>query len=337
MKKISVIVPAYNAENHIEKTINSLLNQTLKDLEIIIVNDGSLDNTLQILKKYSKKIKIIDQKNSGPGGARNAGIKAATGEYIGFLDSDDTQDESMYEQMYKKAKEKNYDMVVCDTTTIYPNKKVIVKSGISKDTTNKDEIKNNMIFSYAVIWNKIIKTKIVKDTLFSEKLWYEDVEFLYKLFPKINSIGVINKSFCNYIQTENSITYTFNEKIYDIITIMDNIIDYYKEKQLYDEYKDELEYSYVRYMYGTFIRRIAKTKDKNKYKIAVNIAIEKTNKTFSNYRNNKYLKMPGFKNKYLKNFNKIISKGVYLVEKNKMSYGLQNFIEKIFTFKKNDD
>ncbi len=332
MKKVSVIVPAYNAEKHIANTIESLLKQTIDDFEIILVNDGSSDNTINILKKYEEKydqIVVIDQKNSGPGGARNAGIKVASGEYIGFLDSDDTQDKTMYENMYNKAKEKNYDMVVCDTTTVYPNKKVLVESGITKSTNDKNQIKKDMIYSYAVIWNKIIKSEIVKKNLFSKKLWYEDVEFLYKLFPKVNSIGVINKSYCNYIQTEDSITYTYNHKIYDLITVLDQIIEYYKKENLYDEFKNELEYSYVRYLYGTFIRRIAKTKNKKEYKKAVELAIKKVRDNFPDYKKNIYLNKKGAKNIYLKHFNKLIAKIVFMFERNKMNYEIQNKIENI--------
>ncbi len=319
MIKVSVIIPVYNSEKSLEKTIQSLLNQTLEDIELIFVNDGSTDNSLDILKQYNDKIIIIDQKNSGPGGARNAGIKKATGEYIGFLDSDDTIDIAMYEEMYQKAKEKDFDMVVCDTNILYPNNKKYISSGIVKDKFSKADIKEDMIYSYAVIWNKIIKKNIVKDTLFPEKLWYEDIEFLFKLFPKINSIGAIDKAFCNYTQGEGSITYTYNEKLYDMLTILDNIIVYYKENNLYEKYKQELEYSYVRYLFGTFIKRMAKTKDKQKYEEATITAINKVKSEFPNYKQNKYLNKKNAKNLYLKHFNKFMAKIIYKFEKNKMN------------------
>lgn len=317
-EKVSVIIPAYNAEGHIAKTLDSILKQTLNEIEIIVVNDGSKDNTLKILKEYEKKypdkIKVIDQKNSGPGGARNAGIKEATGEYIGFLDSDDTQDNEMYEEMYKKAKSKDYDMVACDVKMIYPGKTLIIDSGIKSSTFDRKEIKMAMIFSYAVIWNKIIKKDIVKSTMFTKNIWYEDVEFLFKLFPKINSIGVVKKPFCNYMQTDSSITNTFNNKIYDFITVLNMIVNYYKKNQIFEEYKEEIEYSFARYMYGTFIKRMAKTKDKKEYNKAVNRAITEVEEKFPNYKKNIYLNMPGAKNIYLKNFNKTISKIVFLYE-----------------------
>ena len=332
MVKVSVVIPVYNAEKHIEKTINSLLTQTFKDIEFIFINDGSKDNSLKILREYEKKDKriiVIDQENFGPGGARNTGILKSKGEYIGFLDSDDTQDKRMYELLYNKAIQDDFDMVMCNTVSIYPDKIVNVDAGITNDCYTDEDIKKCMIFSYAVVWNKLIKSDIVKQTLFSKNLWYEDVEFLFKLYPKIKKIGYVNEYLCNYIQTDNSITYTFNNKIYDLHTVMNNIVNYYKENSLFDEYLPEIEYSYVRYMYGTFIRRIAKTKDKKEYKKAFKFAIKEVNDKFPNYKKNKYLNMSGGKNFYLKKFNNLISKVIYVFEKKEMKYELQNKVDKL--------
>ena len=333
MVKVSVVIPVYNADKNIGKTIDSLLNQTFKDIEFIFVNDGSKDKSLDILKKYEKKdnrVIVVDQENSGPGGARNTGILKAKGEYIGFLDSDDTQDSRMYELLYNKAIQDDFDMVMCNTITVYPDKKVNVDAGISGDCYTDDDIKKCMIFSYAVVWNKLIKCDIVKQTLFSKNLWYEDVEFLFKLYPKIKRVGYVDEYLCNYIQTDNSITYTFNNKIYDLHTVMNNIVNYYKESSLLDEYLPEIEYSYVRYMFGTFIRRMAKTKDKIEYKRAVAFAIEEVNDKFPNYKKNKYLNIPGGKNIYLKKFNKLIAKVVYMFEKKEMRYDFQNKVDNLF-------
>ena len=215
MVKVSVVIPVYNAEKHIGKTIDSLLNQTFKDIEFIFVNDGSKDKSLEILREYDKR---------------------------------------MYELLYNKAIQDDFDMVMCNTITVYPNKNVNVGAGISGDCYTDDEIKKCMIFSYAVVWNKLIRSDILKKTLFSKNLWYEDVEFLFKLYPKIKKVGYVDEYLCNYIQTDNSITYTFNNKIYDLHTVMNNIVDYYKANSLLDEYLPEIEYSYVRYMFARYGR-----------------------------------------------------------------------------------
>jgi len=113
---VSIIVPVYNVEKYLEKCLESIINQTLKNLEIICVNDGSTDNSLQILEDYAKKdqrIKIINKKNRGSGAAKNTGMKNASGEYIGFVDSDDWVDLAMFEKLYNRAKSQKSDMVMC--------------------------------------------------------------------------------------------------------------------------------------------------------------------------------------------------------------------------------
>ena len=152
--KISVIVPCYNVEGYIKKGLDSLINQTLKEIEIILINDGSTDDTINILREYEKKDKriiIIDKKNEGVSKARNDGLKISTGEYIAFMDSDDWYELNTLELMYNKAKENDYDIVACDTQAIYPDKKQYIKSGIEANQTNNQL----MIDAYEVIWNKI--------------------------------------------------------------------------------------------------------------------------------------------------------------------------------------
>ena len=117
MNKVSVIVPVYNAQNFLEKCIESLTQQTLKEMELIFVNDGSTDQSLQILEKYQKrfpkKVMVYSKENGGQASARNLGISKSRGEYIGFIDADDYVDTHMYEAMYKKAKKENSDYVEC--------------------------------------------------------------------------------------------------------------------------------------------------------------------------------------------------------------------------------
>ncbi len=321
MKKISVIVPAYNAEKYIEKCLNSILNQTLEDIELIVINDESKDKTLSILKnyeqQYSKKIKIIDQKNSGPGGARNAGLKIASGEYIAFVDGDDYIAPDMLEKLYQKAKEEDFDVVVCDNYIVYPDQTTYQRSGIEMDLKKEKDIKKAMIHSYAVLWNKIYKKSILEKTYFIEGVYYEDIEYLHRIFPKIHSIGVIKKALYYYIQQEGSITYTYNKKLYDIIHNFNGLIEYYQKMGYYKSYKEELEYSYVRYAYATFLNRLAKTKNKKEFKKGVNYVASEVQTHFPNYKKNKYIKEQGKKNFYLRNFNRVFAKLLYCFSKNR--------------------
>ena len=118
MPKVSVIVPVYNVEKYIQKCLNSLVKQTLEDIEIIIINDGSKDNSFYIIKefekKYENKIKYFEKENGGSADARNQGILHATGDYIAFLDPDDYVELDIYEKMYNKAIEENSDIVECN-------------------------------------------------------------------------------------------------------------------------------------------------------------------------------------------------------------------------------
>lgn len=308
--KVSVIVPVYNVFKYLDKCLDSLEKQTLKELEVIIVNDGSPDDSQKIIDQYvmrNSNMKCYIKENGGLSDARNYGLQYASGEYIAFLDSDDYVSEEMYEKMYDKAKQKNYDMVVCNINYLYPSKKKVVSSGIKKDTTN---IKAVYPTIHPAAWNKLFKKELFQNNVFFKKgVWFEDVEFIYRMLPYIKSIGVVNEAFNQYVQREGSITNTVNLKIYDYVYNMNGVIDYYKEKHIYDEYKKELEYVYVRYVYATFIKSVRKY-DYPKYLEAVDFAITNVRKTFPHYRRNKYfyLKIKGL---YLLVFNKLLAKIIY--------------------------
>ena len=146
MTKISVIIPVYNVEKYLKECLNSVINQTLKDLEIICVNDGSIDNSLKIMKEYALKdprIKILSQKNQGVSEARNFGIKNATGEYVAFLDADDCVSLDFYEKLYTKAKETNSDIVVSEYMYRFnknsKKKKIFLKVDKNIETTDINE------------------------------------------------------------------------------------------------------------------------------------------------------------------------------------------------------
>lgn len=315
MIKVSVIVPVYNVEKYLDKCLNTLARQTLKDIEIIIVNDGSPDNSQKIIDKYTEKysnMKSYIKENGGLSDARNYGIKKANGEYIAFLDSDDYVTEDMYKKMYEKAKSGNFDMVVCDLNYIYPDKVIPASSNVLTDTTN---IKKCMLNIYPAAWNKIFKRKLFDNGIeFKKGVWFEDVEFIYRLLPSVKSIGTIHEHFNQYVQRDGSITNTINRKIYHYIDNWNGIIEYYKKNNLYKEYKNELEYSYVRYIYATFVKQASRY-NYDDYMEAVDTAIENVKKNFPKYRKNKYF-YTSLKGIYLVLFNRTMAK-IYYKLKNK--------------------
>ena len=313
--KVSVIVPVYNVEEYLEKCLNSLVNQTLKELEIIVVNDGTLDNSQKIIdkyvKKYPNKVKSYIKENGGLSSARNYGLKYASGEYIAFVDSDDYVDKNMYKTMYDKAVAEDFDMVVCDLKYIYEKKEVLATSNIKKDILTDEDIKKSMINIYPAAWNKLYNKKLFKNNIrFKEGVWFEDVEFLYRLYPYIKSIGVVNVPLYNYLQRYGAITRTFDKRLFHYIDNWNGIIKFYKDKGFYEEYKKELEYCYVRYLYATFIKRAVNFKDKKMFDESVIAAISNVAKNFPNYRKNKYF-YKNLKGLYCILFNKFIANILY--------------------------
>ena len=300
MPKVSVIVPVYNVENYIERCLNSLVNQTLKDIEIIVVNDGSTDNSIKVINDFLDKYKniiYVEKKNGGLSDARNYGMKYAKGDYIAFLDSDDYVDTTIYEKMYNKAVEENADFVECDFYWVYPNKKKTDVGIIYK------EKKEMLTYARVVAWNKLIKRTIIKEQ-FPVGLNYEDVEFFYKLIPNINKFTFVKEPLIYYIQREDSIVNKQNYKTGHIFNVLDNVIDYYKKNKIFNDYKDELEYTYTRILLCSSLKRMVQIKDK----VAKNRLLDETwqnlNTKFPEWKKNKILAKKSGKNFYMRTVNK---------------------------------
>lgn len=313
MPKVSVVVPVYNVELYLKRCLDSLVYQTLKDIEIVVVDDGSTDNSWDIInhyaKSYPKKVFAYQKKNGGLSDARNYGIERCHGDFIGFVDSDDYADLDMFEKLYNKAISKNFDVTVCDIRLVYDNTSKEISSKVETDLFSKEDIKMQMIDIYPTAWNKLYKKELFDNVLFKKGVWYEDVEFLYRLFPYINSIGTIKVPLINYTQRVGAISKTFDKRIYNYIDNWNDIVLYYKENDFYDEYFEELEFCYVRYLYMTFIKS-ATHFDKKNYKMACKIAKENVLSHFPNYKKNKYLK--GLSSLYVKHFNLLSTNLIYL-------------------------
>lgn len=218
--KVSVIVPVYNVEKYLSKCIESIINQTLKDIEIILVNDGSTDNSGKIIDRYAvkdKRIKVIHKKNEGQGSARNAGIDIATGEYVGFVDSDDWIDSDMYENLYIKAKEEALDVAVCGRKVWSENNvityKINMKNEILNDLQNDlpDYIVNYLLYTYTVsTCNKIYKSKMLKNNNIRfdnvKNVGSEDALFNIYVSLNINKIASVSDTYYNGIERNGSTT-----------------------------------------------------------------------------------------------------------------------------------
>ncbi len=305
MPKVSIIVPFYNVEGYIEKCLETLVNQTLQDIEIILVNDGSKDNSILIVKrfleKYPEKIVYLEKENGGLSDARNYALPYARGEYIAFLDSDDYVEKDMYERMYELAKKEDSDMVECDFYWEYPDKEKI-------DTGVTYSGKNEMLEKVRVVaWNKLIKKEILDKTKiqFPKGLRYEDVEFTYKLVPFLDKVSFLKKPCIHYVQRDGSISNVQNERNGEIFDVLENVIEFYKENDIYDQFKNELEYVYVRYAFCSSLLRIVKIPDENLQQQLLDKTWKNVTTKFPDWKKNPVLKKnKSLKDLYLKTINK---------------------------------
>lgn len=226
MDKISVIVPIYNVENYLVKCVQSIQNQTYKNLEIILVNDGSTDNSGNFCKELAEndnRIKVITKENGGLSSARNAGIAEATGEYICFIDSDDYIEQNYCELLYNALIRTNSDVAAIDYVEVLEDDVQIINAHETNknNTTDKyiiyeginiiKEILNRRTFKN-VVWNKLYKLDLIKKHLFLDKVNYEDMYFSFDVLRDINRIVFINQVGYFYIRRKGSICYNPSEK-----------------------------------------------------------------------------------------------------------------------------
>ncbi len=309
MCKLSVIVPVYNVEKYLDKCLNSLVNQGLDDYEIIVVNDGTKDNSQKIIdgyvNKYPNLVKSYIKENGGLSDARNYGVKRANGEYITFLDSDDYIEDDTYKHMLDMAYKDNLDLVVSDLEYVWEDgsKKSFVKEGLNK--VSDDDLKN-LFLSPLFSWNKIYR-KSLFDKLgckYPVGLWYEDIPVTLKFFSSICKVGYYRCACYHYLQRSTSILgSSYNDKMYDIFTIFDGVIKDFKDRGVYDKYYAELEYLFIEHflVYGAF--RFLRT---DHYKDLMSKAFDFVLEYFPNFRDNKYIKTLGKKNMvFLKTNNKL--------------------------------
>lgn len=309
--KVSVIVPVYNTEKYLGKCLDSLVNQTLQEIEIVVIDDGSTDSSSEIIREYQsrypEKIVVFTQKNSGQGIARNKGLKLCNGEYIGFLDSDDFVKVTMFGQMYDKAKKNNADYVACGYTDItYQDNRIIelkkyISSKVAK--SNKDMFFGALASPFIHLYQREILN--LADATFTEGKIYEDTAFYLKVIPHIRKIAVIEEPLAYRVRHKKSTTASISsEKVNQIFSVLDDTIAYYCDHNLWDEYKDELTYFCVKILLCSSMMRIFRVQDKKSRKLLVNDTITYIEHNFENYRNNLYLKKPNAINFYMRSFNK---------------------------------
>lgn len=267
MKKISVIVPVYNTDKYLAKCLDSLVNQTLEDIEILVVNDGSSDNSQQIIEDYSLRfdqLKSFVKENGGLSDARNFGVERAEGEYIAFVDSDDFVDEAMFETMYVLGKKHNAEIVMCDLEKVNENGEAFRDLPQSpqlpeKIILNQDFTIFGEISCFAC--NKIFHRSLFANQKFLEGIHFEDIELIPKLILQSNTMAKINQPFYKYFERQDSITKTHTQKGLDMFTAIGNVKSAFENSKYKDE-KRQLDRFLILQGFYSYLAYAAYVKDK---------------------------------------------------------------------------
>ena len=257
MCDVSVIIPIFNGEKYLKTCLDSVCNQSLSDIEIICIDDGSTDNTLKILKKYQskdKRLKIISTENHGQGHARNIALSKVKGEYVSFVDVDDWIEEDALELLYYKAKNDNLDMLFFQMMNYIENSGKFIETdlynfqcfeenGITENTIFNHNDTKGFLFEIPVgPVSKLYKKEFldINSLKFPEGIFFEDNSFFYNAYFKCNSAGFVKKHLYYRRRHDNSVTQTFDETKFDIIVATNNMIDVFFENEKYYLYKKSL-------------------------------------------------------------------------------------------------
>lgn len=284
--KVSIIIPVYNGESYVRKCLDSVINQTYSDLEIIIINDGSKDSTLDILNSYKKRDKrifIIDKENEGQAIARNIALRKATGDFVTFVDSDDYVELDYIEQFVNLANQKDYDVAVCNHNWVNEEYKSI---GTQTFDVN-DDVKINFMLTQCGPLGKMFKLSYLKKINFKflENHIYEDLAVIPFVAIKTKKIVYLKEFKYNYLirigSTMNQVKY--NPKLNDIFDALDNLTKLFNGK-----YSKELEYIYIRHLLHDASLRFLKFNNFES-KEALDRINEIMREKYPNWNKNKYL------------------------------------------------
>lgn len=292
MAEVTIIIPAYNAGRHINECLNSLYAQTLKNLEILVINDGSIDDTESNIISFKKNhpdfnLSLNTVDNGGAAKARNIGIRKASSRYIGFIDADDTVDKKMFEEMLLSAIKYDADIVSCDFYWQYEKKK-------KRETLGMIDNQNDLFFgAWVAPWNKLYRKSVLIDhsVYFTEGFTYEDTAFYLKCIPFCKSTVHLSKPFVNWRQSSAStMGKSQDERIPQIFPVLEDAIDFYKQNDAFFQYKKELEYFCTKLLWGSSMYRICQVRNKNDRRGYIDMTFSWLDRFFPDWKHNCYLK-----------------------------------------------
>lgn len=273
MAEVSMIVPVYQVEKYIGQCIESVLNQTFQDFELILIDDGSKDNSGRICDLYAAKderIRVIHTENRGAAAARNTGLDQASGKYITFLDGDDYLAENMIARLHQVIDDSAYDMVVCDFLNLLPNENDNFIVHLKERTVNGREVlehlKNEKSYGvWTVVWNKIYTREILKNLRFPNGKYFEDEFFSNQLYLNSNQIHVISDVLCYHrVLASSTMNTQKTENYLDLLDALQERLEIYMQ---YDYSEDEI-YKVLIFLLDPFTRCVkAKFSGTNKQRI----------------------------------------------------------------------
>jgi len=267
MIKVSVIVPVYNTEEYLSKCLDSLVNQTLNEIEIIVVNDGSPDDSQKIIDEYSSKftqIKSFQKPNGGLSDARNFGIEKAKGEFIGFVDSDDYVDFEMFESMYRKATEHQAEIVLCDLEKVNEKGEAFRALPQSPQLPEKMDLEKDFtIFGEMSCFacNKLFDAKLFENSKFKKGIHFEDIELIPQLVLNSKVLAKINQPFYKYFERQDSITRTHTARGLDMFKAIENVFHSFS-KSTYKDREEDWRRFFIIQAYYSYLGYVAYVKDK---------------------------------------------------------------------------
>ncbi|MBD3906660.1 glycosyltransferase [Chryseobacterium sp. Ch-15] len=269
--KVSVIVPVYNVENYLAKCLDSLVNQSLKNIEIIVVNDGSKDGSGNIIQQYSEKypdkIKAFSKENGGLSDVRNFGIDQATGDYFGFVDSDDYVAETMFEEMLTLAEKHDAEMVICNIQKVDEAGNVTQKLTQIPNMPEKIDLQNNFsVFSDLSYFacNKLFKKELFIQKRFKKGVHFEDIQLIPQLLLECKIVAQTQNFHYQYLERINSITKTHNEKGLDILKAVEDVEEFFKTSKYSSNTKELMGFQILEGVY-TFLAYLAFVKNETQF------------------------------------------------------------------------
>lgn len=264
MPKASVIVPVYNVEAYLEKCVQSILRQTERDFELLLVDDGSTDSSGQLCEELAKKdsrIRVIHQENQGLGGARNTGIREAKGDWLLLVDSDDWIEPEILEKSLEAGLREEADMVVFPFRSVDEEGRelAVFRENVPLDRALSLKERKDILLTAPVAWNKLYRTAFFRETglAYPSRVWYEDIRTTPKLMALARRMVFLGDIGYNYLQRQGSIMNSGKvARNVEIIEAFDDILPWFREHGLFAEYRQELEYLAVFHAYLTASVRV---------------------------------------------------------------------------------